>query len=196
MLNKNKDKSKDWLDHDSDQELPQLDKKIEELKVNLTNEQKVKKLDLLQLEYKGLVNKRMEKVIQLRQRFKIKVDGDDAPELVDSFKKMKTAFKLNDGFMQKLKENGILKPTPVQMQGIPMLFGKRSSIILAQTGSGKSLAFITPLIHLLKNGDGLKALVISPTRELTLQLYKEFLIFNGSSKNAPRVKFLRKALFP
>lgn len=72
--------------------------------------------------------------------------------------------------------------------------------MLAETGSGKSLAFITPLLHLIKHGQGLKAIVLSPTRELTIQLYKEFLIFSGagtdSSKNTPRVKFLRKALFP
>jgi superfamily II DNA/RNA helicase len=39
---------------------------------------------------------------------------------------------------------------------------------LAETGSGKSLAFIAPLLHILKNGDGLKAIVVSPTRELTI----------------------------
>lgn len=54
------------------------------------------------------------------------------------------------------------------MQAIPIMFSKRSAIILAETGSGKSLAFITPLLHLLKNGDGLKAFVVAPTRELTI----------------------------
>ncbi len=72
-------------------------------------------------------------------------------------------------------------------------------MVLAETGSGKSLAFIAPLLHMIKHGDGLKAIVLSPTRELTIQLYKEFLIFSGaggSSSKTPRVKFLRKALFP
>jgi superfamily II DNA/RNA helicase len=72
--------------------------------------------------------------------------------------------------------------------------------VLAETGSGKSLAFITPLLHMIKRGDGLKAIVLSPTRELTIQLYKEFLIFSGAgsdaAKHTPRVRFLRKALFP
>ena len=84
------------------------------------------------------------------------------------------------------------------MQGIPVLFAKRNAIILAQTGSGKSLSFIAPLLHLLKHGDGMKAIIVAPTRELTLQLYKEFLMFsslNSHSQNA-RIKFLRKALFP
>ena len=54
---------------------------------------------------------------------------------------------------------------------------KRDAIVLAETGSGKSLTFIVPLLEMIKRGDGLKALVIAPTRELTIQLYKEFLMF-------------------
>ncbi len=68
------------------------------------------------------------------------------------------------------------------MQAIPVLFNKRSAIVLAETGSGKSLSFIAPLLHMLKHGDGLKALVVSPTRELTIQLYKEFLSFTNLNK--------------
>lgn len=81
------------------------------------------------------------------------------------------------------------------MQAIPVLMERRSAIVLAETGSGKSLAFIAPLLHLLKQGDGLKAVVVSPTRELTIQLYKEFLMFSALNTH-PRVKFLRKSLFP
>jgi superfamily II DNA/RNA helicase len=70
--------------------------------------------------------------------------------------------------MRRLKENECLKPTPVQMQTIPIMFSGKSAVVLAETGSGKSLAFITPLLHKLKHGDGLKAIVLSPTRELTI----------------------------
>lgn len=85
------------------------------------------------------------------------------------------------------------------MQTIPLMFAGQSAVVLAETGSGKSLAFITPMLHKLKLGDGLKAIVLSPTRELTIQLYKEFLIFSSAdskTSKSPRVKFLRKALFP
>jgi len=54
------------------------------------------------------------------------------------------------------------------MQAIPALVGRRSAIVLAETGSGKSLAFIAPLLELIKRGDGLSAVVLAPTRELTI----------------------------
>lgn len=69
------------------------------------------------------------------------------------------------------------------MQGIPILFDKKDAIVLAETGSGKSLSFITPLIHLHKKGDGLKAIILAPTRELSIQLYKEFLMFTSLKKS-------------
>jgi len=54
------------------------------------------------------------------------------------------------------------------MQAIPILFEKRDAIILAETGSGKSLAFIAPLLHMHQKGHGLKAIIVVPTRELAI----------------------------
>ena len=97
------------------------------------------------------------------------------------------------------------------MQAMPILFEKRDAIFLAETGSGKSLAFIAPLLHMHSKGDGIKAIIVAPTRELSIQLYKEFLMFSqigggqGGSKQqgaqdrmagTARVKILRKALTP
>ena len=74
------------------------------------------------------------------------------------------------------------------MQGIPILFEKRDAIILAETGSGKSLTFITPLVHMHRKNDGLKAVVVAPTRELAIQLYKEFLMFNKTGGGNSKIK--------
>jgi superfamily II DNA/RNA helicase len=105
--------------------------------------------------------------------------------------------------MKVVKHNGYTRPTPVQMQAMPIMYEKRDAIVLAETGSGKSLSFLAPLIHMHNKGDGIKAIVVAPTRELAIQLYKEFLIFGkiagGDTKNElghARVKFLRKALTP
>jgi superfamily II DNA/RNA helicase len=74
------------------------------------------------------------------------------------------------------------------MQGIPILFEKRDAIVLAETGSGKSLTFIAPLIHMHRKGDGIKAIIVAPTRELAIQLYKEFLIFSDLIGNSKTLK--------
>jgi len=79
--------------------------------------------------------------------------------------------------MGDVKQMGYTIPTPVQMVAVPLLMSARNAIFLAETGSGKSLAFILPLSEMIKRGDGLKAIVMAPTRELVIQLYKEFLIF-------------------
>lgn len=54
------------------------------------------------------------------------------------------------------------------MQAMSIIKEKRSAIILAETGSGKSMAFVVPLLEMIKRGDGLRAVVLAPTRELTI----------------------------
>jgi len=132
--------------------------------------------------------------LKIQKAYKIKIQGDRVPDVADSFDKLKSKYSLSEKFMNSIKRAGYARPSPVQMQGIPILFEKRDCIMLAETGSGKSLAFIAPLIHMHKKGDGLKAIIVAPTRELAIQLYKEFLMFK--SDTGARVKFLRKALTP
>lgn len=70
-------------------------------------------------------------------------------------------------------------PTPIQMQCIPALMAGRDVIGIAETGSGKTLAYVLPMLrHILdqiplKEGEGPIALVIAPTRELTVQIHQE-----------------------
>ena len=77
------------------------------------------------------------------------------------------------------KETGYEHPTQVQEQVIPLVLEKRDIIALAQTGSGKSAAFVLPILQLLNasKGEGkakIKVLVLTPTRELTLQVASVF----------------------
>lgn len=68
-----------------------------------------------------------------------------------------------------------LKPTPIQEQSIPYGLQGRDIIALAQTGSGKTGAFALPILHkLLLNPQPLYAVVVSPTRELALQIVEAF----------------------
>ena len=54
-------------------------------------------------------------MIQLRKRYKIKTEGDNIPDLEDSFQKLAKKFNFTESFMSKIKEAGYKKPTPVQM---------------------------------------------------------------------------------
>lgn len=78
----------------------------------------------------------------IRKKWHILVDGEDVPPPVKNFKDM----KFPEPILTKLKEKGIVKPTPVQVQGLPVILSGRDMIGIAFTGSGKTLAFVLPLI--------------------------------------------------
>lgn len=120
---------------------------VEELAKQKTSKKALKQLEELQRQFKHLSNKRKEALIAILQKYKIKIDGGEAPEPIETFQKMQKLYGWSDGFMRRLSENECFKPTPVQIQAIPTIVAKKSSVILAETGSGKSLAFIAPLLH-------------------------------------------------
>ncbi len=72
---------------------------------------------------------------------------------------------------------GFDQPTPVQAQAIPPALAGQDVVATAQTGTGKTLAFLLPLLQSLEGGrgkDGIKALILSPTRELAIQTHEAF----------------------
>ena len=70
-----------------------------------------------------------------------------------------------------LKKQGIIEPTPVQEEAIPPMRAGRDVIAQAQTGTGKTIAFLLPLLAKIKpQGAAAQALVIAPTRELAIQI--------------------------
>jgi len=81
------------------------------------------------------------------------------------------------GFVSQLEDAidsmGFKSPTPIQQQAIPSVIGGKDLIACAQTGTGKTGAFLLPMIHRLLTlppCDGIKALIVVPTRELALQI--------------------------
>lgn len=74
----------------------------------------------------------------------------------------------------KLQKNGITTPTPIQEQAIPVLMQGKDVIGKAQTGTGKTLAFLLPILERIDTAaNHIQALVITPTRELALQVTAE-----------------------
>ncbi|WP_026753267.1 DEAD/DEAH box helicase [Sediminibacter sp. Hel_I_10] len=89
--------------------------------------------------------------------------------------------KLNKPLLKAVADAGYDNPTLVQELTIPMVLDRKDVITSAQTGTGKTAAFALPILQLLydkqdapKKGKTVKALVISPTRELALQIGKNF----------------------
>src|SRR5215469_4417390 len=75
-----------------------------------------------------------------------------------------------------LRKHGFINPTSVQAQAIPPAIEGRDVVATAQTGTGKTLAFVIPLLQNLaqKPGRGVQAVVLSPTRELAIQIHETF----------------------
>src|SRR5882672_1467776 len=113
--------------------------------------------------------------------------------------------KLNiiEPILRALQSEGYSKPTPIQEQAIPILLERKDLLGCAQTGTGKTAAFAIPILQLLHQDElyvkgpiGIKTLILTPTRELAIQIGESFaaygkylrirhtVIFGGVSQKA------------
>lgn len=85
-------------------------------------------------------------------------------------------FTLSATLMARLDANKFETPTPVQAQAIPPAMEGHDVLATAQTGTGKTLSFLIPIIETLQKteGRGAHALILLPTRELAMQVEKAF----------------------
>lgn len=79
--------------------------------------------------------------------------------------------------MKALSDKGYTEPTPIQEKAIPFVLAQGDVLGVAQTGTGKTAAFAIPIIQLIENkrnsgqgGNHIKALIVTPTRELAIQI--------------------------
>jgi ATP-dependent RNA helicase RhlE len=79
------------------------------------------------------------------------------------------ALGLGDPILQVLGGCGYEHPTPIQAEVVPRALAGSDLVGLAQTGSGKTAAFILPMAERLQRGRGVRGLVLCPTREIALQ---------------------------
>jgi ATP-dependent RNA helicase RhlE len=86
-----------------------------------------------------------------------------------------SVFKLHPDLLRGVKELGFVKPTPIQTDAIPPAMAGRDVLACAMTGSGKTAAFLLPIVHRLmsKPRRTTRALVLTPTRELAAQIHQE-----------------------
>ncbi|KAF0192712.1 MAG: DEAD/DEAH box helicase [Gammaproteobacteria bacterium] len=86
-----------------------------------------------------------------------------------------TELKLNAKLLQAIEATGFTSPTDIQRQAIPLVMAGRDLMASAQTGTGKTAAFVLPILQRLMNpatvkGNGPRALILAPTRELAMQV--------------------------
>ncbi|MCL4127278.1 UNVERIFIED_CONTAM: hypothetical protein GTU68_048806 [Idotea baltica] len=120
--------------------------------------------------------------------------------------------QLNRPILRAVAEAGYDNPTLVQEKTIPLILDKKDVIVSAQTGTGKTAAFALPILKLLydkqegsKKGKKIRALIISPTRELAIQIAENFetystytnlktsVVFGGTSIE-PQKDILKKGI--
>ena len=82
-------------------------------------------------------------------------------------------FKIDERLKAKITERGYSIPSPIQDQTIPHALDGRDIIGLANTGTGKTAAFLIPTIHKILADKKHKAIIITPTRELAIQIQRE-----------------------
>jgi ATP-dependent RNA helicase RhlE len=86
-------------------------------------------------------------------------------------------YELSEKLKRNIADRGFLSPTPIQEQTIPHLLAGHDVIGIANTGTGKTAAFLLPLINKAFLDRNERILIATPTRELALQIIDEFKVF-------------------
>src|SRR4030095_3005695 len=86
-----------------------------------------------------------------------------------------SSLKLHPALLKSIRELGFARPTPIQSEAIPPAMAGRDLLACAQTGSGKTAAFLLPIIHQLidRPRRTTRGLVVTPTRELAAQIVED-----------------------
>lgn len=136
------------------------------------------------VEHETVRDRSDEEIAQFRKENEMTISGHDIPKPITTFDEA----GFPDYVLSEVKAEGFAKPTGIQCQGWPMALSGRDMVGIAATGSGKTLSYCLPgIVHinaqpLLAPGDGPIVLVLSPTRELAVQIQTECSKFGQSSR--------------
>ena len=89
---------------------------------------------------------------------------------------------LSSPLLKAIQHSGYAEPTPVQKKAIPMILNGTDMVVSARTGTGKTAGFTLPILELLymrksSRENGVKALILCPTRELADQIHKSIKLY-------------------
>ncbi len=106
-----------------------------------------------------------------------------------SFRKL----ELDEALLKALDTQGYTSPTPIQKQAIPVVLSGKDLLGVAQTGTGKTAAFGLPILQLLNekkfSNKGIKALILTPTRELAIQIDESLAAYGTHTRLSHSVIF-------
>lgn len=147
---------------------------------------------------------RTEEVACFRRRMGIRIKGDHVPEPMETFGDMpnsgtgEASSHTRRMLLKNVEESAWKEPTPVQMQAVPVLVAGRDLLAAAPTGSGKTAAFVMPMILRIGGqeggeavGSGVRGVLLAPTRELAAQIHRDVVRLSRGRKL--RVCLLTKA---
>lgn len=128
----------------------------------------------------------------------VQVAIQEAPQVQLSFQDL----AIHNNIKQAVLKRGFKNPTPIQEKTIPLILDGKDVIGLANTGTGKTGAFLIPMIHKIMADRKQKLLIVVPTRELALQIEQELVEFTrniqlnsavivGGARIQPQVNKLR-----
>jgi ATP-dependent RNA helicase RhlE len=140
--------------------------------------------------------------VQARSPFDIRLTSERKGTFVNF-----NQFNLDSRLMAGIKRAGYHEPTPIQAQAIPAALDGKDLIGTAQTGTGKTAAFVLPILHTLLSGprNRTRALIVTPTRELAEQIHQAIrtlsagtnlrstTVYGGVGAN-PQIQALRKGV--
>jgi ATP-dependent RNA helicase DDX5/DBP2 len=136
------------------------------------------------VEHPDVTARSTEESNQIRAAANMTVTGPNVPKPLKTFAEANFPAYV----MRELDNLGFPSPTPIQCQGWPMALKGDDVVGVAETGSGKTMAYILPaIVHinaqpLLQPGEGPIVLVLAPTRELAVQIQQECVKFGQTSR--------------
>ncbi len=99
------------------------------------------------------------------------------PEYVNKYSSF-DEFAIEESLKKNIAYKGYTKPTPIQDQAIPLILDGKDVIGIANTGTGKTAAFLIPLLNKILLNMSKKVCILAPTRELAVQIQDELKIFS------------------
>ncbi|XP_014670298.1 PREDICTED: probable ATP-dependent RNA helicase DDX46 [Priapulus caudatus] len=177
----------DAMEYSSEEEEEDLKKKASALEASKSTAKKLEAVDHTKVTYQPFRKNFYVEVpeiarlspedveVQRQELESIVVKGKGCPKPISQWAQCGVSKKILDS----MKKQNYETPTPIQAQGIPAIMAGRDVIGIAKTGSGKTIAFLLPMFrHImdqppLETDDGPIALIMTPTRELAMQISRE-----------------------